>query len=101
MSANDYEKVRKIFDAAEAIEGPEREAYLGHACSGDLELRRKVDELLAAQGRMGRFLEIPAAGWTGQKIGAFVVDDVIAEGGMGIVLKATQEHPRRSVAIKS
>ena len=35
----------------------ERVAFLGHACAGDVALRREVELLLAQQASMGGFLE--------------------------------------------
>src|SRR5690606_18099190 len=40
----------------------ERAAYLDAACGADPDLRRRVEGLLAAHDRAGRFLERPAAG---------------------------------------
>jgi len=45
----------------EALKHPvaERGAFLDRACSGDAELRRKVEALLRAYERLGDFLETP------------------------------------------
>jgi serine/threonine protein kinase/WD40 repeat protein len=51
-----------IFTEALARPDPaERVAYLDGTCGGDAELRRRVEELLAAHTGMGRFLEPAAA----------------------------------------
>ena len=53
--------VKAIFDEAVEIDDPEaRRAYLDRACTGDVELRRKLDALLQAYGDAGSFLQKPA-----------------------------------------
>lgn len=49
-----------LFLAALELTGPERAAYLERACSGDANLRRHVEGLLAAHERSGEFLDEPA-----------------------------------------
>jgi tetratricopeptide (TPR) repeat protein/serine/threonine protein kinase len=112
-------EVEAIFQAAlEKGSAEERAAYLDQACQGDSDLRRQVERLLHAQGKLGSFLEQPAAaeGATGDvaptslprlsegpgtRIGPYKLLQQIGEGGMGIVYMAEQEQPvRRKVALK-
>src|SRR5216684_903630 len=100
---------------AAAIELPivERAAYLDRACSGDPDLRQRVDRLLkehddlgdlpgkrpskgAAQGSTGTVGEKP-----GDRIGHYKLLQQIGEGGCGVVYMADQVEPvRRRVALK-
>jgi serine/threonine protein kinase len=62
-------------EALERTDPAERSAYLDRACGGDAELRRRVEELLAAHPGMGRFLEpdVTADGMT-NATGSFAAD---------------------------
>jgi serine/threonine protein kinase len=105
---------RSIFDAALDINDPaERAAYLDRACAQQPALRRHIDELLAAQPKLGSFLARPPAGLhgtdpyrpnaesPGTHIGPFKLLQQIGEGGMGTVFMAEQTEPvRRMVALK-
>jgi hypothetical protein len=73
MSADSGQEVA-IF--TEALKHPvaERGAFLDRACAGDVELRRKVEALLSAYGRLGDFLETPPL-----KPGSSVLDPEIDE----------------------
>jgi eukaryotic-like serine/threonine-protein kinase len=51
------EFVEQLFEAALAREPAERHAFIEEACAGHSELRRTVEELLAADERAGSFLE--------------------------------------------
>jgi hypothetical protein len=51
-----------FFAALEKKEAAERAAYLDQACTGDPDLRRCVEKLLAAQPNLGQFLQVPAPG---------------------------------------
>ena len=59
---------RELFIAALQIEDPvERAAYLDQACGGDIELRRRLDVLLAAHNQPASVLEHPLAGNIGER----------------------------------
>ncbi|MCB1181924.1 serine/threonine protein kinase [bacterium] len=95
-----YERLRELFDAAEPLGPDERTAFLARECADDPELQRDLTELLSTRERVGGFLQQGAVAWSGRRIGRYVIEDVIAEGGMGLVLRARQENPDRRVALK-
>jgi eukaryotic-like serine/threonine-protein kinase len=51
-----------IFTQALKVGHEDRNAFLAHACGGDVELRGKVEALLRAHDRLGSFLEEPPGG---------------------------------------
>jgi serine/threonine protein kinase/tetratricopeptide (TPR) repeat protein len=55
--ASQSEFVEQLFEAALALQPAERAAFLEEACAGDFDLKRTVEELLAADARAGSFLE--------------------------------------------
>jgi len=120
-----------LFDAARKLTDPaQRKAFLDAACGGDLELRRRVEVLLAAGTEADKFfadgsaalgaasepVESPAQGGNdggtvrvtlppeelpGTRIGHYKLREKIGEGGCGLVYVAEQEEPvRRRVALK-
>jgi serine/threonine protein kinase/WD40 repeat protein len=107
-----------FFAALEKKEARERAAYLDQACNGDPDLRRCVEKLLAAQPKVGEFLQAPAPGLPAAEAKAGTVDHApderpgtilgpykllheIGEGGMGTVWMAEQTEPvKRRVALK-
>src|SRR5262245_37472066 len=104
---------RDIFIASLQIEdNAQRVAYLDAACAGDLNLRHRVDALLAALHQAGSYLEQPAVEPVatidqplpekpGTAIGPYKLLEQIGEGGMGTVWMAQQTEPvKRLVAIK-
>jgi serine/threonine protein kinase/WD40 repeat protein len=114
---------RDVFVAALHLRDPaERAAFLEQACSTDVALRGRVEELLSEQEQLGSFLERPAQGLEGTGpfastltdatenfasvalgtvIGPYKLVQKIGEGGMGTVYLAQQTEPvKRLVALK-
>jgi WD40 repeat protein/serine/threonine protein kinase len=102
-------------EALNRAESVDRAAYLDSACAGNLELRRRVDELLAAHAERGNFLggsAEPTMKYAGDpkpdtaEVGMVIANrykllEPIGEGGMGTVFMAEQTAPvRRLVALK-
>jgi WD40 repeat protein/serine/threonine protein kinase len=112
----DFQRVKDIFLAAlDKDSGGLRSAYLDEACGQDVELRQRVDALLARHEAAGSFLESPAPAidpyptadepaateTPGTAIGPYKLLQQIGEGGMGTVYLAEQTHPvQRKVALK-
>jgi eukaryotic-like serine/threonine-protein kinase len=105
---------RSIFDAAiDIVDADQRAAYLKQACGDNAEFRRHLDELIAAQAKIGSFLDQPIAPpkpttdylplpeRPGTVIGPYKLLEQIGEGGFGVVFMAEQHRPiRRKVALK-
>ncbi|MEK7686128.1 MAG: tetratricopeptide repeat protein [Verrucomicrobiota bacterium] len=109
---------QEIFEQAMALPSHEaREAYLLGACGQNRDLRRSVDELLAAFNDAGEldFLQtgersqeaqtvladVRLEEGPGTVIGRYKLLQQIGEGGCGVVYLAEQEEPvRRRVALK-
>ena len=51
-----------VFTEAIKVRRQDRDAFLENACRGDENLRRKVEALLKAHDRLGKFLEEPPTG---------------------------------------
>jgi len=80
------------------------EAALRTACGGDEELlqqvRRILREPLRAQPDAAPPTDITAPPTAGQQFGRYLLHEVIGEGSMGIVHRATQVDTGRTVALK-
>ncbi len=98
----------EIFSDALELPPAERAAFLDRACA-DAAQRSRIDALLAGDAAARNFLDRPpvvpridlAEEKPGDRIGAYVLERRIGEGGCGVVYLAEQTEPiRRHVALK-
>ncbi len=108
MDPERWQRIDALLEAALDRDPAERSDFLEQACD-DPALRHTVDALLAAEVKLGGFLEAPAvvAGGAvtakaGDTIGPYRIDREIDHGGMGTVYLASRADDafKRQVAIK-
>ncbi|MFT4843329.1 MAG: serine/threonine protein kinase [Candidatus Azotimanducaceae bacterium] len=115
-SADNFQHVRQLFEAALDLPNAERAAFLDRECGALGMVRSDVDELLACDAdgsELGSLLDrgvdliatggvVPGAGTLGNRgrVGPFALRSVLGSGGMGTVYEAEQDEPRRRVALK-
>ena len=114
--------VQAVLDAVLTCEPTQWPAVLDEACSGDAELRREVERLLARLDTASRFLDSPpgaiaaaliaeerelegrlaADSFTGRRIGAYRIDRELGRGGMSRVFLAERADGEfeQQVAVK-
>jgi serine/threonine protein kinase/tetratricopeptide (TPR) repeat protein len=103
--------LKELFLAALEIAPSERPDWLERECA-DLDLRERLERMLAAHDAPHSLLDAPAPSRVptidepisegpGTLIGPYKLLEQIGEGGMGLVFVAEQQHPiRRKVALK-
>ena len=108
MTTESTRDMLAICDAALACADEDRAAYLDSACGQDGELRRSVESVLGVVTRAGVAISDDAAPlWasadmSGKSIGGYVLSEMLGEGGMGAVFRAsrTGEGFTQEVALK-
>ncbi len=112
MSSTNWTDVERLL--ATVIELPEsiRSVRLDELCAGRPELRREVESLLEAHASAKSFMEagpagqqmasLPMQAFTGKRLGAYELLDILGQGGMGTVYRAQRTDGRfqKQVAIK-
>jgi len=105
----EWARIKEVFEGARAATLADRQAFLTAACGGDEELRRNVEQLLAAHQLASSFMETPAVlsgdslatiAPRGQQVAGYTLMAFIGAGGMGEVYKAHDSNLDRPVALK-
>ena len=113
MTPAQWERVTALFEQARGLPEAEREGFLARTCADDQAVRAEVGSLLAADVDDG-FLELGAsvqprdlldeagghAFAAGEHLGPYVIDRLLARGGMGVLYVATDPRLGRLVTLK-
>ena len=111
-SAETWQRVKEVFDAAVELPPSDRAAFLDRVCARDVALRAEVESLLESDERADSFIETPAASiprdllpedqFAGRTFGAYRIIREIGRGGLGAVYLAARadDQYRKEVAIK-
>jgi serine/threonine protein kinase/TolB-like protein/Flp pilus assembly protein TadD len=115
MEVERWQQIKAVFDLAVESDPESRAEFLRRHCSGDEDLRREVESLLASDAEnVPKFDRLPIAALVqaigshrpvqlkaGQQVGNYVVTGEIESGGMGTVWRARHINLRaREAAIK-
>ncbi len=116
MTTSEWSRIEDLFQRALDVDPDARAAFVDREAGADAELAREVHALLAADARLPAFLAPPSARTLGElaagasaagphrgmRLGAYVLQEEIAAGGMGTVWRAARADAEfeRVVAIK-
>ena len=106
MLIEQWRQIESLYHAARERAPEERARFLDEACGSDEALRREVDSLLANEDLASTFLEPETAASAdepvapGERVGPYVILELLGAGGMGEVYRAQDTRLHRHVAIK-
>jgi WD40 repeat protein len=109
MEQRRWDRIEELLQAALDLDGEEREHFLARECGSDADLRRQVEDLLAAgsddrldaSAVASMVPHLVAGTESGLRISHYRIEGAIGSGGMGEVYLARDEALQRNVALKT
>jgi tetratricopeptide (TPR) repeat protein/tRNA A-37 threonylcarbamoyl transferase component Bud32 len=113
--AKDWERIKSIVAEALELDADARSALVEAKCAGDLRVKAEVLALLAASDSTRGLLAPAIDAWLGlghadegaelsdligRRVAGFTIERLIGSGAAASVFEATQDTPRRRVALK-
>ena len=110
--STDWERLEHLFAEAIEVAPQARPAFLDDHCAGRPELRAEIESLLQAHEQAETSFTARSAAvrdilgslgggfLTGKRLGVYQMENIVAEGGMGIVYRALDTRANTPVAVK-
>lgn len=101
MDPASWQELKALFEEAAVLDQSEWEGFAAAHCQDEQQRADLLDLLASNQEAPRDFLQSPIAQpGSDETIGDYTLGAVLGVGGMGTVYEATQDSPRRSVALK-